>query len=152
MSMELTLRIIAEDLAAIDFGAYSSQEDQSGIFLGIQKDQEVVDTVPVAAGTATFTALLRVSPLSGGGTNCLGPYAHGTREARFCYLSWLSEGGMSHVSSFGRVKVHLSSLRWEKVEAAVQAEKTIVMRFSLLGKGGKPVFASVPSDAIQWEF
>ena len=89
--MELTIRIIGEDLADIDFGERGAGERRSRLFLGIQKGQETIDPVPVTDGTATFTARFSVSPLPDGGTNFLGPYAHGTRTERFCYLSWIAE-------------------------------------------------------------
>ena len=151
MEKELTLRIIAEDLADIDFGERGAGDGRSRIYLGIQKGQEVVDTIPITDGTATFTAVLRASSLPDGKTNFLGPYAHGTRDARFCYLSWLIEDETGEGNQFGRVKLHLSPLRWEPVEAAINADKPFTMRVSLRGKNNKPVCASVPNDAIQWE-
>jgi len=51
--MELTVRIVGEDLADIDFGERSRRDGRSRLFLGIQKGQDVVDTVPVTVGTAT---------------------------------------------------------------------------------------------------
>ena len=149
--MELMVRIIGEDLADVDFGERGAGEGRSRLFLGIQKGQEVVDTVPVTAGRATFTALFPVSPLPDGGTNFLGPYAHGTRTARFCYLCWLAESEDGKKSMFARIKLHLSPLRWARVEAAARAGTPIVMRLSLLGKRGGPVCASVPDDVIHWE-
>lgn len=149
--MELMVRIVGEDLADIDFGERGAAEGRSRLFLGIQKGQEVVDTVPVTAGNATFTALFSVSPLPAGETNFLGPYSHGTRTARFCYLCWLAEGEDDKMSMFSRIKLHLSPLRWVRVEAAARAGTPITMRFSLLGKRGGPVCASIPEDAINWE-
>lgn len=149
--MELTIRIIGEDLDKVDFGQYSTSAGQARFLLGIQKGQEVIDAVEADAGTATFTALFTVSPLPEGATNFLGPYAHGTRTARFCYLCWRAEHPNGTVNPFARVKLHLSPLRWERVEAAVQAGTPITMRLSLVGKGGKPVCASVPNESIHWE-
>jgi len=149
--MELTVSVVGEDLADIDFGERSAGAGRARLFLGIQKGQEVVDTVPVTAGAATFTALFSVSPLPNGGTNFFGPYAHGTRNARFCYLCWMAEDETGEQRMFSRVKLPLSPLRWERVEAAARAGTPIVMRLSLRGKGGKPVYASVPNDAIHWE-
>jgi len=147
--MELTVRIIGEDLADVDFSQRA--EERSRLFLGIQKGQEVIDMIPVTAESATFTAIFSVSPLPGGGTNFLGPYAHGTRTERFSYLCWLVADEEGNMHMFSRIKLHLSSLRWMRVEAAARAETPIVMRFSLLGKRGGPVCASVPDDAIHWE-
>ncbi len=149
--MELRLRIVGEDLAEVDFDERSAVEGRSRIFLGIQKGQEVVDTVPVTTETATFTAYFSVSLLPDGRTNFLGPYAHGTRDARFCYLCWLVEDEAGKQSTFARIKLHLSPLRWGQVEKAARAKTPIVMHLSLLGKGGRPVCASVPDDAIHWE-
>lgn len=147
--MELQIKIVGENVAKVDFGT------RSCILLGIQKGEEIIDTVEVVAGKspdrATFTAVFAVSPLPDGGTNFLGPYAHGSRAARFCYLCWLEEDKNGTTSRFGRVKLPLSSLRWERVEAAARAETPLVMRFSLAGKNGGPVFASLPVEAIQWE-
>ncbi len=145
------VRIVGEDLADIDFGERSAGEGRSRLFLGIQKGQEAVDTVPATVGSATFTAHFSVSPLPDGGTNFLGPYAHGSRTARFCYLCWLAEDEDGKKSMFSRIKLHLSPLRWARVEAAARAGTPLVMRLSLLGKKGGPVFASIPNDAIHWE-
>lgn len=149
--MELMVRIVGENLADVDFGERSAGEGRSHLFLGIQKGQEVVDTVPVTDSSATFIARFSVSPLPDGATNFLGPYAHGPRTARFCYLSWLAEGEDGEKSMFARVKLHLSPLRWARVEAAARAGTPIVMRLSLLGKARRPVCASIPNDAIHWE-
>ena len=148
--MELTVRIVGEDLDSIDFGQRSAESGRSRLFLGIQKGQEVIDMVPVTAGSAAFTATFQVSPLPDGGTNFLGPYAHGTRTARFCYLSWLTEDENGHKDMFSRVKLHLCPLKWARVEAAARAGTPIEMRLSLLGKTGGPVCASAPEDAIRW--
>ena len=148
---EVVLQIIGEDLADIDFGECSVGEGRSRLFLGIQKGQEVVDSVPVTAARAAFTARFSVSPLPSGRTNFLGPYAHGTREARFCYLSWLAADDAGNTSMFSRIKLHLKPLLWTQVEAAAWAETPIVLRFSLRNKKGGPVVASVPNDAIRWE-
>ena len=149
--MELTVRIVGEDLAVVDFGECGAGEARTRLFLAIQKGEEVVDVVPVTAESANFTASFRVSPMPDGGTNFLGPYAHGTRTARFCYLCWLAEGPDGAMSIFSRIKLHLSPLRWARVEAAASAGTPIEMRFSLLGKNGRPVSASIPEDAIHWE-
>ena len=106
--MELRLDIVGERLTDIDFGA----RDPARVFLGIQKGEEVVDLVPVTADSATFTAQLRVSPLPDGAPNFLGPYAHGPRTARFCYLSWLYDEEDGRMSQFGRTKLPLISLTW----------------------------------------
>jgi hypothetical protein len=150
-NMELTVQIVGEDLARVDFGERGAGLGRSHLFLGIQKGQEVIDLVPVTEASATFTAQFDISPLPGGGTNFLGPYAHGTRTARFCYLSWLAEDEGGNKSMFSRIKIHLSLLRWARVEAAAKAGKPIVARFSLLGKRGGPICASIPDDAIHWD-
>ncbi|MES2461700.1 MAG: DUF5990 family protein [Armatimonadota bacterium] len=150
--MELVVQIIGEDLPAINFGDRGTSENLSRLFIGIQKGNDVVDLVPVTAERAAFTSVFSVSPLPNGRTNFLGPYAHGTRTARFCYLSWLMEGEHGGMSVFSRIKLHLSPLPWARVEAAARAETPIGMRFSLLGKKGGPICASVPEEAIDWEF
>lgn len=149
--MELTIRIIGENLADVDFGERGAGDKRSRLFLGIQKGQEAIDMAPATDESATFTATFTVSPLPDGGTNFLGPYAHGTRTERFCYLSWIAEGEDGMLGMFSRIKLHLSPLRWARVEAAARAGTPIVMRFSLIGKRGGPAVASVPNDAIQWE-
>ena len=150
-AMELMLCIVGDNLADINFGERSMGEGRSCLYLGIQKGQEVVDAIPVTAASATFTACFSVSPLPDGGVNFLGPYAHGTRTARFCYLCWVAEDADGTKSMFARIKLHLSPLRWARVEAATRLETLLVLRFSLRGKGGGPVCASVPNDAIHWE-
>lgn len=152
--MELTVQIIGENLEQVRFGEAGkpeTEEDRSRLFLGIQKGQDVVDTVPVTAPEATFTARFEVAELPEGGTNFLGPYAHGKRTERFCYLCWLSEERDGSRRTFSRIKLHLTFLPWERVAAAAIAGTPLVLRFSLVGKGGKPVCASVRQDDIQWE-
>lgn len=53
--MNLTIRVVGGDLADLDFGERSTGEGRARLFLGIQKGQEVVDTVPMTAGAATFS-------------------------------------------------------------------------------------------------
>jgi len=150
--MELTVQIVGVDLAHVDFGERCEGSGRSRFFLGIQKGEEVMDLVPVTDASATFTARFDVSPLPGGGTNFLGPYAHGTRAARFCYLCWVSQDDAGNMNMFSRIKLHLSSLGWARVEASAHAGKPVVMRFSLLGRRGGPICASVPEDAVRWDY
>ncbi len=149
--MEFTIQIVGEDLAQVDFGERSAGKGRSHLFIGIQKGQEVIETVPATAESATFTASFSVSPLPDGSTNFLGPYAHGTRTARFCYLSWLIEDEDGKRTMFSRIKLHLSPLLWAQVMEAARTKKPLIMRLSLRGKNGGPVCASVPDDAVQWE-
>lgn len=152
--MELMVRIVGENLAEVDFRWHGNvgKKGRSHFFLGIQKGQEVIDRVGADDGeSATFTALFTVSPLPDGATNFLGPFAQGTRTARFCYLCWLEQEDGQLPHQFARIKLPLSPLRWERVEAAAQAGTPVVVRFSLVGKGGGPVCASIPNESIHWE-
>jgi hypothetical protein len=150
--MELKVDIIGENLAEVDFGPRGAGDGRTRLFLGIQKGDDIVDIVRCDGEQATFPAVFAVSPLPDGATNFLGPYAHGPRAARFCYLCWLAEeaAGQAPVR-FARIKLPLGALRWETVEAAARAGTPVGMRFSLVGKGGGPVCASVPNESIQWE-
>jgi hypothetical protein len=68
-------------------------------------------------GSLEFTFALHAKPAQNGATNFLGTYAHGTIDQRFVYLSL----GFANDSTQGwirRLKVPLSSIRWEHVERA----------------------------------
>lgn len=123
----------------------------AGLSLGIQKGQEVVEITSTDQQRIVFRPDFRVRPNPDGSVNFLGPFAHGPKQERFIYLSWLVMLGKLPVSSPGRVKLHLNHIKWEHVEKALARRKPIKVTVSLTAEGGKPVFASVRPGAAHWE-
>ncbi len=85
---------------------------------------------------------LQAKPGADGASNFLGPYAHGSVAERFLYLSY----GYTNDSGQGwirRLKIPLSSIRWEQVERAHANQSTFegmvdgtgAARVRLLGGG-----------------
>lgn len=79
------------------------------VYLAVQKARAVEQCVPGSAGKATFHLSFRVTEADGT-PNFLGPYAQGTRDERFFYLSWGISDSPASFGMFRRLKVHLSHL------------------------------------------
>jgi hypothetical protein len=145
--MEITIRVICNDLPG-----NASIKPQAGqrIYLGIQKGDAVIDAVPASQKQAVFEPVFRVAQLPGGKTNFLGPFAKGTPQERFFYLSWVSKSADGSLKMFGRAKVHLSHLKWSLVEQAMRSGKGLAVELSMTDKKGGPVCGSQVSYAARW--
>ncbi len=128
--MEVLVNVVAEGLDQVDFSKYGGSAR-----LGIQRGTEVEQVVPAEGESVTFSASFRVESLPDGTTNFLGPYAQGPRDERFVYLCWSEPSG----NRFGRVKLKLGKVPFEDLRDRAE----LVLRVSLVGKGGGPLFASV---------
>lgn len=126
-------------------------EERTQIKLGVQKGREVVDDVFADLKQVTFRVPLRVerNPQNGQ-PNFLGPYAHGTPDARFIYLSW-GERKNGTWDGFRRAKIHLSQIGWETIEASCQTEKPIEADLEMTDEKGGPLCASVKNEKIKWK-
>src|ERR1700755_1557121 len=105
--MELTIKVLCKDLPGKDFTAATNGESRHNVHLGIQHKEDVIDRVPGDAKSAEFAPVFKVAEMPGGLTNFTGPFAKGTKDQRFFYLSWGELKGM-HFHMFRRAKIALS--------------------------------------------
>jgi len=121
------------------------------IRLGIQKGKEVIDEVPADQTNATFTASVRVErkPPSNN-PNFLGPYAHGTPQQRFLYLSW---SGVSNGDRkmFRRAKLQLGGITWDDIDRAVAADQPLEVTLDMTSKHGGPACATLKVQGVEWQ-
>ena len=150
--MELKIKVICEDLPGTRFT--DSPDGQSvarqNIHLGIQRRGDVVEAVPADRKRIVFEPSFRVSPLSGGKTNFLGPYAKGTPAERFFYLSWLEKDEEGNLTMFRRAKIHLSHLPWSWIEESLRSGKPLSVTLSLTDKCGGPRCGSIRGEDARW--
>jgi hypothetical protein len=149
--MELTIKVICTDLPGTEFDNEAGGLHYRGVHLGIQSGETVIERVAGDSKKAEFAPVFRVAPLADGRTNFLGPFAKGTKDQRFFYLSWGELDKLGHFRMFRRAKIHLSHLPWTEVEKAAKANKPITARLSLTDKCGWPLCASVKPPFIRWE-
>ncbi len=152
--MELSIRVICSDLPGTEFDDEAKGLHYRNVHLGIQSGENVIEAVSGDSATAEFEPVFRVAPLgssSGELTNFTGPFAKGTRDQRFFYLTWgeLAQGGFFRM--FRRAKIHLSHLPWKQVEKSVKENKPIEVRLSLTDRCGWPLCASVKPPYVRWE-
>lgn len=143
--MELTIRV-----RCIDFPSPTCDPRFSAFFLGVQCDEEVIDTKAVGEEPLEFEVHFRVAERSNGETNFLGPYAKGTVTERFFYLSWIAVAAGGRHERVGRMKVHLNHLKWNDVEQAVAGEKRLIVELPLTDKKGRPRCASIRDGEARW--
>src|SRR5687768_3430882 len=89
---ELIIEVVCRNLPGIAFVDPCDHEPKikSPVHLGIQKGKEVIDAVPADSDReqVVFTATFKISRQPDGSPNFLGPFAKGTAQERFFYLSW----------------------------------------------------------------
>ena len=147
--LELTINVICTDLPGSEFQAESCI--YRDIHLGIQRGEEVIEAVPANCKRAEFTPTFRVAPMPGGQTNFLGPFAKGTPNERFFYLSWGTKNEDGSLTMFRRAKIHLSHLPWQQVEEAIRSGKPLTVTLSMTDQRGGPRCASLKGDGVRWE-
>ena len=126
-------------------------EERTAVRLGVQKDTEIVQDVSADADSVTFDIPLRVAPnAKSGEPNFLGPYAHGTPEQRFIYLTW-GEFKDGNWDMFRRAKIQLGHLTWNDIRKAAASSKSIHAEINMTDKRGGPLCASVKPDQISWD-
>lgn len=121
------------------------------VYLGIQRDRDVVNIVPAAVGKTVFTPDFRLTDLRGV-PNFLGPYAQGPRDERFFYLSWGRGSSAPTFQMFRRLKVHLSHLAWKHIKAAARRGEPLRVMIDMTDRCGQPLCASAWADdpAVSW--
>jgi hypothetical protein len=141
----LGLRVICSPMPPRTFGA------RERIELAMQVKQDLQPGVERPDGGMQFECEVRVkrNPKTGR-PHFLGPAAHGPTEARHLYLNWQGWEAGEQVE-FGRMKIHLSPITWEQVEAATAEGALLEVTVSGIGRHGGPACASVPLEGDGWQ-
>jgi uncharacterized protein DUF5990 len=133
------LRVICAPMPPRTFGRIREIE------LQMQYLQELRPGVEGEDGSMRFECEARVkrNPKTGD-PNFLGPWVHGPIQARHLYLNWQGREGDERVE-FRRMKIHLSLITWEQIEAVSQHPGVVLeARVSGIDRKGAPACASVP--------
>ena len=142
----LTIRLRCRHLPGTRF------EQRSGVWLGVQRGQEVVDDVAAEADQEEVVFDLPVqvalSPRTGT-TDFKGPFVHGKRGARFLYLCWGERQGEAW-EGFRRAKVPLGSLSPVLLDQALRAGAVIETPLAMTDRRGGPVAGSFHDEEIAW--
>jgi hypothetical protein len=146
------LRVVCSNLPGSRFSdsRHPEAEPRGPVYLGIQKDKEVIDQVRGDADSARFDPELRVRRRTDGRPNFLGPFVHGPTEDRFLYLSWGIKQADGRFEMFRRLKVRLGHLDWSVLEEVARSEKSIEVRLDMTDDRGEPLCATPPSWHIEW--
>lgn len=150
---EITIRLVCKNLPGIRFvdPYHDPQVNYKPVYLGIQKNREVIETVPADCEQAVFAPVFRIGTQKNGAPNFLGPFAHGTPDQRFIYLSWGVKKPDGTLEMFRRAKIHLRHLTWRHIKIAQAANTSIMAELSLTDAKGGPLCASVKEPYIQWK-
>ena len=149
--MELKIRVVCTHLPGREFQeSGSSTLLRRDIHLGVQRGETVEQLVAADCSKAEFDLTFPVQRAGTGKPNFTGPYAKGTRDARFFYLVWMADSGNGHLGMFRRAKVHLSDLPWERVEAAAIEDRPLKVSLEMTDAKGGPKCASVKANEVRW--
>lgn len=120
------------------------------IELAMQVKQDLQPGVERPDGSMQFECEVRVKrdPKSGA-PNFLGPPVHGPVGGRFLYLNWQGWEG-DEQREFRRMKIHLSPIIWEQIEAAANGQAVLEATVSGIGRDGGPACASVSLEGEGW--
>lgn len=143
LESELKIEVVCENLPA-HCGA-------EPILLGIQRGREVIAVVPAVAGRAVFHATFKVVDADGR-PKLLGPFAQGTPDERFFYLSWGTTGSGGRFEMFRRLKVHLRHLTWRKIKAAIVQQRPVRVTLDMTDEKGGARCGSVHDETVSWQY
>jgi hypothetical protein len=140
------LRVICSPMPPKTFGCMERIE------LAMQVRQDLQPGVELPDGSMRFECEARVKGnRNTEAPNFLGPPVHGPVGGRFLYLNWQG-WERDERREFSRMKIHLSSITWEQIEAVVGNEGSILeATVSGVGRNGRPAAASVPLEGDGWE-
>jgi hypothetical protein len=145
VSRDLTIEVVCRNLPGRCFKDPHNPdaEKQEPVYLGIQKGNEVIEAVPGDRKEVIFRPMFRIARQPDGSPNFLGPFAKGTPQERFFYLSWGVMNKNGQLAMFRRAKIHLNHLTWDKVSAALSENRSLKVSIDMTGKRGDPICASI---------
>jgi hypothetical protein len=135
----IPLRIIGQQA----HGATCTGPDS--IYLGVQKDKEVVDAVPSSTSEPAFELEVEVED-NEPDPDFRGPYLHGPEGDRFLYLAWTDGPGGPLVA---RIKLRLLDIPPD-LRAAARNGGTLTGTLPLIDAQGRPRSGSVRPPEISW--
>jgi len=149
----LRVRVVCTDLPGTCFRDPQdpARPVKDPVFLGIQRGKEVIEQVPGGTKTVTFTPEFRIERKKDGTPNFLGPFAQGTADDRFFYLSWGVKGSTGGFDMFRRLKIRLGHLSATRVARACRSGEPITVRLRLTDAKGGPLCATPRPPHIEWE-
>lgn len=150
---DLTIQVVCRNLPGTCFldPRNPAAEKREPVYLGIQKGNEVIEAVPADRKQVTFRPTFKIARQPDGSPNFLGPFAKGTPQERFFYLSWGVMDKKGEFEMFRRAKIHLNHLTWEQVCVALSADRPLKVVINMTGKKGDPVCASIRKDSADWQ-
>jgi hypothetical protein len=150
---ELTIEVICRDLPGKRFADLQNPmaEKREPVYLGIQKGNEVIEAVPADRKQVIFRPKFKIARQPDGSPNFLGPFAKGTPQERFFYLSWGVMDKKGHFEMFRRAKIHLNHLTWDEVSAVLSDNRPLKVSIRMTGPKGDPICASIRRDRANWE-
>lgn len=143
MKQELTIQLICRDFPGSAF------DGRDPIFVGVQKDREILEVTPGNSDEKVFQIPVLVNTGKNGEPNFLGPYVFGPTGDKFLYLVWFS-GETRLPSLFRRAKIKLDVLTWDQIHSAVDRRQALVAQIKMTDKKGGPVCASLRGEQIRW--
>ena len=149
----LTIEVVCRNLPGRCFDDlhYPDEKPREPVYLGIQKGNEVIEAVPGDRKQVVFRPTFRVTKQPDGSPNFLGPFAKGTPQERFFYLSWGVMDKKGGFAMFRRAKIHLNHLTWNEVGEALSSKRPLKVKIDMTGKNGEPVCASIRADRADWQ-
>jgi hypothetical protein len=138
------VRIIGRNLPGLRW------KDHHPIFVGVQRDDQVVDLVPGDAGSVIFDLTVDVVDKPRG-LEFLGPYAHGSPLARFIYLSWGSVVER-RFEMFRRAKLMFDVLDPAEVRENLATGNRLQATVDLTDAKGGPLCGTIRPPKVIWEF
>ncbi len=122
--------------------------DYDMLRFGLQdKKQQLQEGQPLSDDELAFDFELMVQRQSDDSANFTGAVAHGTRDKRFVYLTYMGKDGDSW-QIFRRIKIPLWMISWQDVETALARGHALQARVSGLSSGTVPLLDGgwLPAD------
>jgi hypothetical protein len=117
------------------------------VHVGVQRGTAVVEQVPIDVDDPRWSFVVTTRATEDGELDFGGPYVHGRRGDRFCYLSWgTMDGGFE---MFRRAKLHFADCDAETLQDALR-DGVLSCRVQLSDRCGDPRCARVRPPAAEW--
>jgi len=124
----------------------------NGVGFCIQKEKSEKVSYQLSGGQdIRFSFSVRVKEGKNERPNFLGPYTQGKATERFIYICAGEYAGQKNAEWARRVKIHLSGITWQLLNAVMSKEKgKLVANYEATDKNGGPSCASVTLAAGGW--